>query len=92
MDEREFVWRVDYSTKSGWRPYFTAESAEAAKAYIAIWEGEDKPLKWFKLHGVEMARKRRTDGTYFTMRLLPSSLITMQEVKKIMARKAVKVS
>lgn len=89
-DERDYMYRVDYMTRAGWKPYFIAESPEAAKAYMAIWE--DKPLKWYDVRGVQMARRKDRDGKYSTFRIMRNSIVTMKEVEEIKARKGTRLA
>jgi hypothetical protein len=89
MDELTILYRVDYKTRAGWRPYFIAESIEAAKAYLD--EFQKKPLKWYIVGLNTMARERREDGTYMSLRIVQSDLMTMQVVKGIRARRAARM-
>jgi hypothetical protein len=89
MDERTILYHVDYKTRAGWRPYFIAESIEAAKAYLN--EFQKKPLKWYNLAGYTMARVRREDGTYMSLRIVQNHLVTMKEVEGVRTRRSARM-
>ena len=62
----------------GWRFFFTAESEQVAKDYLDMFD--NKPGRWYESGGNQMVRIRRDDGTYESIRIRRSSMVTAGEV------------